>query len=114
MDRLRNLGDECVAAAKEAIRNQVQRRMFAAQADAENLVNAAQAEMVMAEALDQQHEFNRAALRGAKLALSLAETIWAARFTRLEGLEEAIGTGAQLLNFRLFWIIPRAPKGLVL
>ncbi|CAN7216762.1 helicase-related protein [Mesorhizobium sp. LjNodule214] len=109
-NRLRRLHGDFAAQAKTAVRNAVADRVFAAKADADNLVDAVRCELAVAQALDSTHEFNKAAQRGAALALALAENIRAARIKRLEGLEDAMSNSGQLTNLRMFWIVPRAPN----
>lgn len=84
--------------------------MFGAQADSDNLIAAARAEIKVAMALDSRLVFNRAAVRGAELMLALSEHAWQARLARLEGLEAALGDVAKLKPPRLFWLIPKAPS----
>lgn len=108
--QLKRLAGDCLAQAVTAVRNAVQRRLFVAQADADNLAAAARSELAVAEALDAKHEFNKAAQRGATLALALAESVWAERVRRLESLEEATRAGGQPTSVRMFWIAPRAPS----
>ena len=74
--RLRKLAGDRLTQAMGAVRNAVESRLFAAQADADNLADAARAEIKAAAALDTKFEFNRAALRGADLMLTLAEAAW--------------------------------------
>lgn len=106
--RLRKTGGDCLTQAMGAIRNAVEARLFTAQVDAENLAAAARAEINAAAALDSKLEFNRAAQRGAALALSLAEAAWAGRASRLKGLEEAMRISGQFTTPRMFWVMPRA------
>jgi hypothetical protein len=105
--RLRKLGGDCLTQAMGAVRNAVESRLFAAQADADNLAAAARAEINAAAALDSKFEFNRAVQRGAALALTLAEAAWAGRASRLKGLEEAMRTGGRFTTPRMFWVVPR-------
>ncbi len=104
---LRKRGNERLAQASAAVRNAIERRHFAAHADAGNSANAARAEIKAAAMLDSKFEFNRAAQRGAALTLALAESAWAARSARLRGLESAIADVAELRRARLFWVVPR-------
>ncbi|ESY18278.1 MULTISPECIES: DEAD/DEAH box helicase [unclassified Mesorhizobium] len=106
-NRLGKLRHDCLARAVAAVRNAVERRRFAVRADANNLIDAARSELTAAQGLDSTHEFNKAAQRGAALALELAETSWTARVSRLEGLEEAMQDAGHLTNMRMFWIAPR-------
>jgi ATP-dependent helicase HepA len=109
-NRLNKLGLDCLRQATGAVRREVGGRLFAAQADADNAVNAARAEFAVALALDAKHEFNKAAQRGATLSLNLAEAAWVGRKARLEGLEDAMRVGVKLINPRTFWVVPRAPS----
>jgi hypothetical protein len=108
-NRLNKLGLDCLRQATGTVRREVGGRLFAAQADADNAVNAARAEFAVALALDAKHEFNKATQRGATLSLNLAEAAWVGRKTRLEGLEDAMRVGVKLINPRMFWVVPRAP-----
>lgn len=110
MRHLTVMGGECLGRAQLAIRRAVPARLFAAQADADNLIAAARAELKAATALDSKLEFNRATVRGAELMLALSEQAWQARRTRLEGLEAALGEVAKLKPPRFFWLIPKAPS----
>jgi ATP-dependent helicase HepA len=104
--RLKKLGGDRLNHAMVAVRNEVESRLFAAQADADNLAYAARAEINAAAALDSKLEFNRAAQRGAALALTLAEAAWVGRAARLKGLETAMRNVARLTAPRLFWLVP--------
>lgn len=108
--QLTAIGGECLARAQHAIRRAVPSRLFAAQADADNLTAAARAEIKVTAALDSKLEFNRAAVRGADLMLTLSEQAWQLRLTRLEGLESALGEIAKLKPPRFFWLLPKAPS----
>lgn len=110
MRHLTVMGGECLGRAQLAIRRAVPARLFAAQADADNLIAAARAEIKVATALDSKLEFNRATVRGAELMLALSEQAWQARLARLEGLEAALGEVAKLKPPRFFWLIPKAPS----
>jgi hypothetical protein len=107
--QLTKLGNEILGQSTQAIRHSVKGRLFAAKADADNLADAARAELKAAQALDSRLEFNRAALRGAELMLTLAERVWEARSARLNGIENALGAFARLKTPKLFWIVPKAP-----
>ncbi len=109
-NRIRKLGGDCLAQAMTAVRNEVEKRLFAAQADADNLAAAARAELAAAQAQDTIPEIKRAAERGAALALALADSVWAERVRRLDGLEEAMRAEGQPTGVRMFWIAPRAPS----
>jgi hypothetical protein len=111
INRLRKLRGDHLAQALRAVRDAVQSRLFAAQADAVNLSDAARVEATVADALDSKHEFNKAAQRGAALALTLAQANWTGRVARLKGLEEAIRTNGRLTNVRMFWVMPCASEG---
>jgi hypothetical protein len=107
--QLTKLGDECLGKATLAVRRAVHSRLFAAKADADNLTDAARAEIKAASALDTKLEFNRAALRGANLMLTLAECVWEARVARLKGIEQSLRVAATLKTPKFFWLVPRAP-----
>jgi ATP-dependent helicase HepA len=109
MHQLAKLGNECLGQSTLAIRRAVENRMFAAQADADNLAEAARAEIKAVAALDTKLEFNRAAVRGADLMLTLAECAWEARVLRLQGIEQALSAVAKLKTPKLFWLVPTAP-----
>ena len=110
MRHLTVMGGECLGRAQLAVRRTVPARLFAAQADADNLIAAARAELKVATALDSKLEFNRATVRGAELMLALSEKAWLARLARIEGLEVALGEVAKLKPPRFFWLIPKAPS----
>jgi hypothetical protein len=107
-ERLNKIASDLLRRAIGTVRGAVEGRLFAAQADAEFLAKAARAELAAAQALDSKLEFNRAAQRGAALAVELTGALWAGRATRLEGLAEAMKTGARLTQRRMFWVVPRA------
>jgi ATP-dependent helicase HepA len=109
-DRLKKLGLDCLRQATGAVRREVEGRLFAAQADADNAISAARAEVAVANTLDLTHEFNKAAQRGATLSLRLAEAAWVGRKNRLAGLEDAMRVGVKLVNKRMFWVAPRDPS----
>jgi|HubBroStandDraft_1064217.scaffolds.fasta_scaffold00060_40 ATP-dependent helicase HepA len=109
MHQLTKLGSESLAQSTLAIRRAVGNRLFALQADADNLAQAARAEIKAAAALDIKLEFNRAAVRGADLMLALAECTRAARVARLQGIEQALSAVAKLKTPKLFWVMPRVP-----
>jgi hypothetical protein len=104
------MGGEYLGRAQLAVRRAVAARLFAAQADADNLIEAARAEIKVATALDSKLEFNRAIVRGAELMLEISERAWQARLSRLEGLESALGKVAELKPPRFFWLVPKAPS----
>ncbi|MBA4040318.1 MAG: hypothetical protein K2Y20_15870 [Sphingomonas sp.] len=110
MRHLTVMGGECLSRAQLAVRRTAPARLFAAQADADNLIAAARAEIKAATALDSKLEFNRATVRGAELMLALSEKAWLARLARIEGLEVALGEVAKLKPPRFFWLIPKAPS----
>jgi hypothetical protein len=110
INQLRKLGEKSLGQSKQAVRQAVARRLFAARADADNFAEAARAEIKAAAALDTKLEFNRAAVRGAELMLSLAERAWQARAVRLEGVEAALANVAKLKTPKLFWVVPKAPS----
>jgi cell division septum initiation protein DivIVA len=109
MRQLAKLGNENLGQFTLAIRRALENRLFAAQADADNLAEAARAEIKAAAALDNTLEFNRAAVRGADLMLMLAERAREARVARLQGIEQAMSAVARLKTPKLFWVLPRAP-----
>ncbi len=109
-NRLKKLGLDFLGQAAGAVSAAVKSRLFVSKADADNLYDAARAEVYVAEALDAKHEFNKAAQRGAALMLTLAEVSWAGRLARLEELEETMRTGARLIKMRMFWVVPRSPS----
>lgn len=109
MRQLTKLGGESVGQSTLAIRRAVGNRLFAAQAEAENLAEAASAEIKAAAALDTKLEFNRAAVRGANLMLTLGESVWQARVVRLQGIEQSLSVAAKLKTPKFFWLVPRAP-----
>lgn len=110
MRQLTASGGESLGRAAQAIRRAVPPRLFAAQADADNLAAAAEAEIKVAAALDSRLEFNRAAVRGAELMLALSERASQARLARLEGIEAALAEVAKLKPPKLFWLVPKAPS----
>ena len=105
--RLRKLAGDRLIQAMGAVRNAVESRLFAAQAEADNLAAAARAEINAAAALDSKFEFNRATQRGVGLALTLAEAAWTGRASRLKGLEETMRNAGQFTAPRMFWVVPR-------
>jgi hypothetical protein len=109
MHQLTKQGNECLGQATLAIRRAVENRLFAARADADNLTDAARAEIRAASALDTKLEFNRAAVRGADLMLTLAECVWEARVVRLKGIEQSLRAAATLKTPKFFWLVPRPP-----
>ncbi|MEX2616001.1 MAG: hypothetical protein WD767_07895, partial [Alphaproteobacteria bacterium] len=109
MRQLTKLGNECLGQAMLAVRRAIESRLFAAKADADNLTEAALAEIKAAATLDTKLEFNRAAVRGANLMLALTECAWQARAGRLQGIEQSLGAAAKLKAPKFFWLVPRAP-----
>jgi ATP-dependent helicase HepA len=107
-NRLQQLGLKRLNQALTALRGVLDSRLFAVQADIENLTAAAKAEVTAADALDAKLEFNRAIQRGAALMLDLTEKAGALRLARLKGLQEAIKARAQIRAVKLFWVVPRA------
>jgi superfamily II DNA or RNA helicase len=103
------LGREMLGQATLNVRRAVENRLFSAKADAENYAQAAQAEIKAAMARDNKFEFNRAAVRGAELALTLALHASEARVDRLKAIEKALETTVKLKPPKLFWLIPRPP-----
>ncbi len=109
MRQLTKLGNESLGQAMLAVRRAIESRLFAAKADADNLTEAAFAEIKAAATLDSKLEFNRAAVRGANLMLALAECAWQARADRLQGIEQSLSAAAKLKTPKFFWLVPRAP-----
>lgn len=105
---LNRVGGEYFARALAAVRQSVGARLFAAQADADNLADAARAEIKAAELLEAPTEIKRAAKRGADLMLQLTEAAWDARIARLEGIEAALAEVATLKPPKMFWVIPKS------
>lgn len=93
-----------------AIRRAIEKRIFAAKADAENLAEAARAEIKAASALDAKLEFNRAAVRGAELALALADRAWQERLARLQSIEGSLRAVAKLTTPKFFWVVAKTPN----
>ena len=105
---LTRLGGICVGQALAAVRRSVGTRLFAAQADADNLADAARAEVRAAEMLEVPTEIKRAAMRGADLMLELTEAAWRARLARLECIEAALKKVATLKPPKMFWVTPKS------
>lgn len=105
---LTRIGSEHFGRALGTVQKSVGARMFAAQADADNLIDAARAEIKAAELLEVPAEIKRAARRGADLMLELTEAAWAARKARLVELEAALGEVATLKPPKMFWVIPKS------
>lgn len=108
-NRLQALAQDHLSRATTCLRKEVKARLFAAQADAENLVSAAQAELAATAALDSKFEFNRATQRGAALMLEMAQATGRHRLAHLQGLADAMEQSALLMAPKLFWVVPRAP-----
>ena len=108
MRQLTTLGSESLSQSTLAVWRAIEKRLFVAQADGDNLVAAARAEIDAAAILDTKLEFNRAAVRGAELMLTLTERTLEARVGRLQGVENALGLVAKLRTPKLFWLKPRA------
>jgi hypothetical protein len=102
------LGRASLSQSARAVRQAVEQRLFAAMADSDHLVTAAGAELKAAAALDAKLEFNRAAVRGAELMLTLAEDAWQVRAARLKGIEAALAGVAKLKPPKFFWVVPKA------
>lgn len=105
---LNRIGRKYFGRAVAAVRHSVGARLFAARADADNLADAARAEVKLAEMLEAPAEIKRAARRGADLMLELTEAAWNARVKRLEGVEAALARVATLKSPKMFWVIPKA------
>jgi hypothetical protein len=109
-NRLQQLGSDRLDRALMALRSALNDRLFAVQADIDNMTVAAKAEIRAAAALDGKLEFNRAIQRGADLRLELTEEAAALRLARLKGLPNAIEGTARVRNAKAFWLVPRAVK----
>lgn len=101
-------GGEVLNRAILAISDAVAHRLSAIDADLEQQVAAAEAELASAEALDQKLVFNQAAVRGANLALSLVRSAGTARQEWLSGAANALNQAAILGKRHNFWVLPRA------
>ncbi|HKV54217.1 MAG TPA: helicase-related protein [Candidatus Binataceae bacterium] len=106
--RLQQLGRDSLNQMLIALRGALDTRLFVVEADLENLVTAAKAEIAAAQSLDAKLEFNRAIQRAADLRLQLTEKAGALRLARLKGLPDALKTIAQLKATKAFWVVPRA------
>lgn len=107
-DRLKQLGVRHVTKALKALRDALDQRLFAVQADIENLIAAAKAEILAADARDSKLDFNRAVQRGASLRLELTEKWGTRRLAWLKELPEAIQSGALIRAHKFFCVAPRA------
>jgi hypothetical protein len=108
--RLQQLGGDCLNQALATLRGALDSRIFAVQADLENLTAAAEAEMTATTALDAKLEFNRARQRGANLMLELTKTVGDVRLARLKGLPDVLKANTQIPGPKVFWIVPRAAR----
>lgn len=108
MRELTRVGAEGFALSLAAIRRSVGARLFAAKADADNLADAARAEVKATELLEVPGEIKRAARRGADLMLALTEAAWDARVARLKGLQTTLAMLATLKPPKMFWVIPKS------
>jgi hypothetical protein len=106
--RLRHLALDGLAKATGAVHAALNRRLFAIQADSENLATVAQTELRQTQSLDDNLEFNKAAQRGAALSQRLTEFVCKTRENRLSHLEDAMRAKGELINKRTFLLIPRA------
>ncbi len=100
-------GSEVLNRSVLALTGAIESRIFAIDADSEIQTAAAQAELAVAQTLDQKLVFNQAAVRGAKRALELVQ---AAADTRKAWLVDAAATIARapsLAKPRYFGLIPR-------
>ena len=105
---LNRIGGVYFARTLTAVRQRVGARLFASQADADNLIDAARAEIKAADLAEVPAEIKRAGKRGADLMLELTQAAWDARVARLESVEAALGDVASLKQPKLFWVIPRS------
>ena len=108
MRELNRFGGVYFGRTLTAVRQHVGARLFASQADANNLIDAARAEIKAADLAEMPAEIKRAGKRGADLMLELTQAAWDARLARLEGVEAALGDVASLKQPKLFWVIPRS------
>lgn len=104
---LQKRGAEVLNRALLAVTGGVHHRLFAIEADIDAQVAAARAELASAEKLDQKLVFNQAAVRGAALAVQLAEAAGDARKAWLAGAAAAVERQAALSKPRYFWVVPR-------
>lgn len=104
---LQKRGSEAFNRALLAVSGGADHRLFAVQADIDAQIAAARAERASAEKLDQKLVFNQAAVRGATLAVQLAEAAGNARKAWLAGAAAAVERDAALSKARYFWVVPR-------
>ena len=104
--QLRKAREERLKHAILAVKQATSARLFAAHADADNLIAAARAELGAAMQLDAKFEFNRAEQRAAQLTLDLAEAAWVCRSQRLE-TAAAMLEAAELKPVKVLWVLPR-------
>ncbi|MGE0677731.1 helicase-related protein [Pseudolabrys sp.] len=106
-NRLQQLGRDGLNRTLTALRGAFESRLFAVQADIENLTAAAKAEITAAASLDAKLEFNRAIQRGAALRLELTERAAVLRLARLKRLQDAVKGTARISTAKVFWLLPR-------
>jgi ATP-dependent helicase HepA len=104
---LQKRGSEALNRALLAVSGGADHRLFAISADIDAHIAAARAELASAEKLDQKLVFNQAAVRGAALAVQLAEAAGNARKVWLVGAAAAVEKQAALSKARYFWLVPR-------
>lgn len=104
---LQKRGSEALNRALLAVSGGADHRLFSVQADIDAQIAAARAERASAEKLDQKLVFNQAAVRGATLAVELAEAAGNARKSWLAGAAAAVERQAALSKARYFWLVPR-------
>lgn len=100
-------GSEALNRALLAVSGGVEHRLFAIDADINAQIAAAGAELASARKLDQKLVFNQATVRGAALAVDLAEAAGEARKSWLAGAAAAVERHAALSKIRYFWVVPR-------
>jgi hypothetical protein len=104
---LQKRGSEALNRALLAVSGGIDHRLFAIEVDIDAQIAAARAELASAEKLDQKLVFNQAAVRGAELAVHLAEAAGSARKSWLARAAAAVEQQAALGKARYFWVLPR-------
>jgi ATP-dependent helicase HepA len=104
---LRKRGSEALNRALLAVSRGGDHRLFAVEADTQAQIAAARAELASAEKLNQNLVFNQASVRGAALAVQLAEAAGNARKAWLAGAAAAVEQQAAFSKARYFWVLPR-------
>lgn len=113
--QLMRLGSEVLGRAMVALNSAVGERLFAIDAENEQRVAAARAELaslVASEALKSRPEpIIQAERRGAELSVRLAEACGDARRAWISGAGTAIKGAAMLKTPRYFWVVPKRFSG---